>query len=59
MAKLKLTLVKSAIGHQPDQRATVRALGLRKLKATVEHPDTPAVRGMVQKVRHLLKVEVQ
>ncbi|MBM4406417.1 MAG: 50S ribosomal protein L30 [Chloroflexi bacterium] len=59
MAKLKLTLVKSPIGHQPDQRATVRALGLRKLNATVEHTSTPAVRGMVQKVRHLLKVEEQ
>ncbi len=59
MPKLKLTLVKSPIGHQPDQRATVRALGLRKMHSTAEHQDTPAIRGMVQKVRHLLKVEMQ
>lgn len=59
MSKLKLTLVKSPIGHQPDQRATVRALGLRKLNSTVEQQDSPTVRGMVQKVRHLLKVEMQ
>ena len=55
--KLKITLVKSPIGAVPKQRATVEALGLKKLNKTVEMPDTSAVRGMIQSVRHLVKVE--
>jgi len=55
--KLKITLVKSTIGAIPKQVKTVEALGLRKLHKTVEMPDNPAVRGMIQKVRHLVKVE--
>ncbi|HJA71634.1 MAG TPA: 50S ribosomal protein L30 [Candidatus Lachnoclostridium stercoravium] len=55
--KLKITLVKSPIGAIPKQRATVEALGLKKLYKTVEMPDNDAVRGMIQKVRHLVKVE--
>ena len=55
--KLKITLVKSPIGAIPKQRATVEALGLKKLYKTVEKPDNDAVRGMIQKVRHLVKVE--
>ena len=55
--KLKITLVKSPIGAIPKQKATVEALGLRKLNKTVEMPDNPAVRGMIQQVRHLVKVE--
>ena len=55
--KLKITLVKSPIGAIPKQRATVEALGLRKLNKTVEMPDNAAVRGMIQRVRHLVKVE--
>jgi len=55
--KLKITLVKSIIGAIPKHRATVEALGLRKLNKTVELPDNDAVRGMVWHVRHLLKVE--
>ena len=55
--KLKITLVKSPIGAIPKQRATVEALGLRKLKNTVEMPDNEAVRGMIWHVRHLVKVE--
>ena len=55
--KLKITQVKSAIGTPKDQKATVRALGLKRMNDTVEQPDTPAVRGMVFKVKHLLKVE--
>lgn len=54
---LRVTLVRSAIGFSKDQKATVRALGLRRLHQTVEHKDTPAVRGMITKVIHLLKVE--
>ncbi|MGN0382839.1 MAG: 50S ribosomal protein L30 [Eubacterium sp.] len=55
--KLKITLVKSTIGAVPKQRATVEALGLNKLQKTVEMPDNKAVRGMIQQVRHLVKVE--
>lgn len=55
--KLKITLVKSTIGAIPKQRATVEALGLNKLHKTVEMADNAAVRGMIQKVRHLVKVE--
>ena len=55
--KLKITLVKSTIGAVPKNRKTVEALGLRKLNKTVEMPDNAAVRGMVQQVRHLVKVE--
>jgi len=55
--KLKITLVKSPIGAIHKHKATVEALGLRKLNKTVEMPDNAAVRGMVQQVRHLVKVE--
>jgi len=54
---LKITLVKSPIGAIPKQRATVAAMGLRKMHHTVEMPDNDATRGMIQKVRHLVKVE--
>ena len=56
--KLKITLVKSPIGAIPKQRATVEALGLRKLNKTVELPDNDAVRGMVWHVKHLVSEEV-
>ncbi|MBL8431194.1 MAG: 50S ribosomal protein L30 [Dechloromonas sp.] len=55
--KIKVTLVKSIIGTKQDHRATVRGLGLRKLNSTSELLDTPAVRGMIQKVQYLIKVE--
>lgn len=54
---IKITLVKSTIGAIPKHKKTVEALGLRKLNKTVELPDNPATRGMVQQVRHLVKVE--
>ena len=57
MANLKVTLVKSTIGAIPKHRRTVEALGLRKIGKTVELPDNAATRGMVQHVRHLVKVE--
>ena len=57
MANLKITLVKSPIGAVPKYRKTVEAMGLRKLNKTVEMPDNPAVRGMIDQVRHLVKVE--
>lgn len=55
--KLKVTLVKSPIGAVPKHRKTVEALGLKKMQKTVELPDNAAVRGMLQQVRHLVKVE--
>jgi large subunit ribosomal protein L30 len=58
MAKrLRVTLVRSPIGYSVRQKRTVEALGLRKMQQTVEHPDNPAVRGMVQRVIHLVEVE--
>ena len=55
--KLKITLVKSTIGSIPKHRATVKALGLRKLNKTVEMPDNAAIRGMINHVKHLVEVE--
>jgi large subunit ribosomal protein L30 len=55
--KLKVTLIKSPISHNPANRATVRALGLHRIGETVEINDTPAVRGMVRAVRFLVRVE--
>ncbi len=57
MAKLRITYKKSAIGYNVRQKATVRALGLRKLNQTVEHDDTSVVRGMIKRVSHLVSVE--
>lgn len=57
MAKLRVTLVKSTIGRLPAQRATVEALGLKKIGFAVEHQDTPQIRGMIEKVKHMVKVE--
>jgi large subunit ribosomal protein L30 len=53
---LKVTLTRSLIGLSPRQEATVRALGLRKIRQTVMHADTPTVRGMIAKVPHVLEV---
>jgi large subunit ribosomal protein L30 len=55
MAKLEITLKRSPIGRPEDQRVTVRTLGLRKLHQTVVHNDTPQIRGMVNKVKHLVE----
>ena len=58
--KLKITWKRSAIGSPKDQKATIRALGLRKLNHEVVHDDNPVIRGMVFKVKHLVEVtEVQ
>jgi len=56
-SKIKVTLVKSSIGYSQRQKNTVRALGLRRLGQTIEHNDTNVVRGMINKVSHLVKVE--
>ncbi|NBD28287.1 50S ribosomal protein L30 [Paenibacillus glycinis] len=57
MAKLQITLVRSLIGRNEIQRATVATLGLRKIRQSVVHNDSPAIRGMVNSVSHLVKVE--
>ena len=57
MANLKITLVKSTIGAVPKNKKTVEALGLKKIGESVERPDNKDVRGMIQQVRHLVKVE--
>jgi large subunit ribosomal protein L30 len=54
---MKITLVKSAIGYSEKHKATVKALGLRKLHQSVVLPDTPSLRGMLLKVNHLVKIE--
>ena len=59
MANLRITWVKSGIGYAETQKRTLRALGFRRLKQTVTQPDCDSVRGMINKVRHLVKVEVE
>ncbi|UCB52933.1 MAG: 50S ribosomal protein L30 [Candidatus Zixiibacteriota bacterium] len=55
--RLRITQIRSAIGRVKEQKAMVRALGIKRLYQSVEHQDSPAVRGMIQKVKHLVKVE--
>jgi len=57
VAKLKVTQVRSTIGCRKDQIATIKALGLRKIRSEKIHDDTPAIRGMIEKVKHLVSVE--
>ena len=57
MAQLKITLTRSPIGRKPDQRLTVKALGLGKMNSSKVHQDNPAIRGMIRKVNHLVTVE--
>ena len=57
MATLRITWKKSWIGYEQNQRDTIRSLGLRRLHHTVERPDNPVIRGMVNTVRHLVVVE--
>jgi large subunit ribosomal protein L30 len=57
VAKLYITLVKSGIGSSEDQRKTLRALGLRRLRQTVNHNDSPSIRGMIAKIKYLVNVE--
>jgi large subunit ribosomal protein L30 len=54
---LKITQVRSKIGYKPKARATLEALGLRKIRQTVELPDNPSIRGMIKKIEYLLNVE--
>ncbi|HEX5503375.1 MAG TPA: 50S ribosomal protein L30 [Thermomicrobiales bacterium] len=55
--RLRITWVKSAIGYRHSQRRNITSLGLRRLNQTVEHYDTPTIRGMIAKVHHLVRVE--
>lgn len=57
MAKLRITLIKSTIGRKPDHRATAEALGLKKIGHAVEKEDSPQIRGMVDKIKYMVKVE--
>ena len=57
MSKLRITWVKSVIGRPEPQKRTIEALGLRRLHQVVEHEDNPSVRGMIQRVNHLVRVE--
>ena len=58
MTKLRIKWIKSDIGYAGEQRRTLRALGFHRLNETVEHEDSPPVRGMISKINHLVKVEV-
>ncbi|MEN6455631.1 MAG: 50S ribosomal protein L30 [Prolixibacteraceae bacterium] len=57
MAKIKITQIKSGIGSTKRQKATIEALGIKKMNYSVEHEATPEILGMVNKVKHLVKVE--
>jgi large subunit ribosomal protein L30 len=57
MSPLKVTQVRSVIGSKQDQKRTVRALGLKRIRDSRVHEDTPQIRGMLHKVRHLVRVE--
>ena len=59
MAKLKITLTRSLIGRSATKRATIKALGLKKLNSSVELPDNESIRGQLHKVEHLITVEEQ
>ncbi|MDQ6951242.1 MAG: 50S ribosomal protein L30 [Mariprofundales bacterium] len=56
-ATLKIRQIKSGIGYAQDQRATLVGLGFRRMNQVVEREDTPAIRGMVNKIRHLVRIE--
>lgn len=57
MAKIKVTQIKSIIDRPKSQKATMKALGLRKMNQTVEHDGTPQILGMINKIKHLVSVE--
>ncbi len=57
MPKLRITQVKSLVGRSKHQRLTIKALGLKRIRHSVEHEDKPEIRGMIRKVSHLVEVE--
>lgn len=56
MTRLRITWVKSGIGYRKDQKLTLKALGFRRLNQSITHDDSASIRGMINKVRHLIKV---
>lgn len=54
---VRITQIKSGIGYRQRTKDTLRALGIRRMQMTVEQPDNPAIRGMINAIRHLVKVE--
>ena len=56
MTKLRITWIKSGIGYSEDQRRTLKALGFRRLNQSITHDDSASIRGMINKIRHLVKV---
>ncbi len=59
MAKLCVTWIRSSVGYAEDQKRTIKALGLHRLNQSVTHDDSVSIRGMINKVRHLVRVEVE
>ena len=57
-ATLRITWVKSDIGHKYDQKATIKSLGFHRLNQSIDRPDSPSLRGMISKVKHLVNVEI-
>jgi large subunit ribosomal protein L30 len=57
VAKLKVTLIKSGSGYKKDQKRTIEALGIKRMNDSVVHEDNQAIRGMIVKIRHLVRVE--
>ncbi len=57
MAKIRITLIKSGNGYSPDQRSTLKTLGLRRIRQSVVREDSPSLRGQIMKVKHLVMVE--
>lgn len=57
LSKLRITWIKSSIGYKEDQKRTIKALGFHRLNQLIEQEDTPVIRGMIAKVKHLVKVE--
>lgn len=57
MKKIKITQIRSGIGHPERQKRTLEALGLKRIRHTVEHDATPQIMGMIEKVRHLVQFE--
>ncbi len=58
VAKLRITWIKSDIGHKFDQKATIKSLGFKRLNESIDREDSPSLRGMISKVKHLVKVEI-
>jgi large subunit ribosomal protein L30 len=59
VARIRVTLIKSGIGYAQDQKKTLKALGLNRLNKTMVHDDSASIRGMIDKVRHLVRVEAE